>query len=129
MTDVLYIKVRENRRVMSKACHFAIGVDSKGFKTILGFMISDSESEDSWHTFYQSMINRGLGNVEMVISDAHQGQVKAIQKSFTESVWQRCQVHFLRNVMDGNCNRFLYTKLGDANSFSSNFLGAMPNLV
>ena len=94
MTDVLYIKVRENRRVMSKACHIAIGVDSKGFKTILGFMISDSESEDSWHTFYQSMINRGLGNVEMVISDAHQGQVKAIQKSFTESVWQRCQVHF-----------------------------------
>lgn len=100
MTDVLYIKVRENRRVMSKACHIAIGVDSKGFKTILGFMISDSKSEDSWHTFYQSMINRGLGNVEMVISDAHQGQVKAIQKSFTESVWQRCQVHFLRNVMD-----------------------------
>lgn len=86
MTDVLYIKVRENRRVMSKACHIAIGVDSKGFKTILGFMISDSENEDSWHTFYQSMINRGLGNVEMVISDAHQGQVKAIQKSFTESV-------------------------------------------
>lgn len=85
---------------MSKACHIAIGVDSKGFKTILGFMISDSESEDSWHTFYQSMINCGLCNVELVIFNTHQGQVKAIQKNFTESVWQRCQVHFLRNVMD-----------------------------
>ena len=52
------------------------------------------------NTFYQSMICRGLGNVEMVISDAHQGQVKAIQKSYTKSVWQRYQLHFLRNVMD-----------------------------
>lgn len=100
MTDVLYIKIRENHRVVSKAVHIAIGIDSKGFKNILGFMISDSESEQTWKSFYQSMIDRGLTNVEMVISDAHQGQVKAIQKSFTESVWQRCQVHFLRNVMD-----------------------------
>jgi putative transposase len=100
MTDVLYIKIRENHRVVSKAVHIAIGIDSKGFKNIVGFMISDSESEETWQSFYQSMINRGLTNVEMVISDAHQGQVSAIQKSFTESVWQRCQVHFLRNVMD-----------------------------
>ena len=100
MTDVLYIKIRENHRVVSKAVHIAIGIDSKGFKNILGFMISDSESEQTWKSFYQSMIDRGLTKVEMVISDVHQGQVKAIQKSFTESVWQRCQVHFLRNVMD-----------------------------
>ena len=100
MTDVIYIKVRENHRVVSKAVHIAIGIDSKGFKNILGFMISDSESEETWQSFYQSMIDRGLDNVEMVISDAHQGQVNAIQKSFTESVWQRCHVHFLRNVID-----------------------------
>lgn len=100
MTDVLYIKVRENRRVVSKAVHIAIGIDSKGFKNIIGFMISDSESEETWKDFYRSMLDRGLKNVEMVISDAHQGQVNAIQKTFTESVWQRCQVHFLRNVMD-----------------------------
>lgn len=100
MTDVLYIKVRENRRVVSKAVHIAIGIDSKGFKNIVGFMISDSESEETWKDFYRSMLDRGLKNVGMVISDAHQGQVNAIQKTFTESVWQRCQVHFLRNVMD-----------------------------
>lgn len=46
------------------------------------------------------MIDRGLKDVEMVISDAHQGQVNAIQKCFTDSVWQRCQIHFIRNVMD-----------------------------
>ena len=80
MTDVIYIKVRENHRVVSKAVHIAIGIDSEGFKNIVGFMISDSESEQTWQSFYQSMINRGLTNVEMVISDAHQGQVKAIQK-------------------------------------------------
>ncbi len=96
----LFNELMANQRVVSKVVHIAIGIDSKGFKNILGFMISDSESEETWQSFYQSMINRGLTNVEMVISDAHQGQVKAIQKSFTESVWQRCQVHFLRNVMD-----------------------------
>ena len=100
MTDVLYIKVREDHRVKSKAVHIAIGVDSKGFKNVLGFMISNSESEASWALFYNTMIDRGLKNVEMVISDAHQGQVNAIQKCFTESVWQRCQIHFIRNVMD-----------------------------
>ena len=100
MTDVLYIKVREDHRVKSKAVHIAIGVDSKGFKNILGFMISNSESEASWALFYNTMIDRGLKNVEMVISDAHQGQVNAIQKFFTDSVWQRCQIHFIRNVMD-----------------------------
>ena len=46
------------------------------------------------------MVDRGLKDVEMVISDAHQGQVNAIQKCFTDSVWQRCQIHFIRNVMD-----------------------------
>lgn len=80
MTDVLYIKVREEGRVVSKAVHIAIGVDSKGFKNILGFMISDSETEETWSTFYQSMIDRGLSNVQMVISDAHKGQVNAIKK-------------------------------------------------
>lgn len=100
MTDVLYIKVRENKRVKSKAVHIAIGVDSKGYKNLLGFMISDSETEDSWTSFYNSLTDRGLKDVEMVISDAHQGQVIAIQKCFTESTWQRCQIHFLRNVMD-----------------------------
>ncbi|NLJ18429.1 IS256 family transposase [Globicatella sulfidifaciens] len=99
MTDVIYIKVREERRVVSKAVHIAIGVDSKGFKNILGFMISESETEETWSTFYQSMIDRGLSKVLMVISDAHKGQVNAIQKTFTDSVWQRCQVHFMRNVM------------------------------
>lgn len=58
MTDVIYIKVREERRVVSKAVHIAIGVDSKGFKNILGFMISESETEETWSAFYQSMIDR-----------------------------------------------------------------------
>lgn len=100
MTDVLYIKVREDRKVKSKAVHIAIGVDTKGFKNVIGFMISDSESEETWALFYKSMIERGLLHVQMVISDANQGRVNAVQKCFTKSVWQRCQVHFLRNVLD-----------------------------
>lgn len=84
----------------SKEVHIPIGVDSKGFKTVPSFMISNSESEETLVLFYKTLLTRGLNRVETVISDVHQGKDSAIQKSFTSSVWQRCQVHFLRNVLD-----------------------------
>lgn len=50
MTDVLYIKVREENRVLSKSCHIAIGIRNDGVREILGFMIQNEESEDTWST-------------------------------------------------------------------------------
>ena len=98
MTDVLYIKVREENRVLSKSCHIAIGITKDGDREIIGFMIQSGESEETWTTFFEYLKERGLQGTELVISDAHKGLVSAIRKSFTTVSWQRCQVHFLRNI-------------------------------
>lgn len=98
MTDVIHIKVRENHRVVSKSCHIAIGISETGSREILGFMIQDGESTDSWTNFFNYLINRGLTGTELIISDAHKGLVASIKTSFSQASWQRCQVHFLRNI-------------------------------
>lgn len=99
IVDVVYIKVRENNRVVSKACHIAIGITDKGNREIIGFDISSSESEYSWSNFFEYLKSRGLSGLKMVISDAHKGLVKAIKETFVNVIWQRCQVHFLRNIL------------------------------
>jgi len=98
MVDVLYIKVRQEQRVVSKSCHIAIGFSDEGSREVLGYLIQDGESEDSWIHFFDYLKQRELGPVDLVISDAHQGLVNAIKRSFTGASWQRCQVHFLRNI-------------------------------
>lgn len=99
MTDVLYIKIREDHRVLSKSCHIAIGINEDGDREIIGFMIQNEESDTTWATFFEYLKERGLQGIELIISDAHKGLVSAIRKSFTNASWQRCQVHFLRNIL------------------------------
>ena len=99
IVDVVYIKVRENNRVVSKACHIAIGITEKGNREIIGLDLSSSESEYSWSNFFEYLKSRGLSGLKMVISDAHKGLVKAIKETFVNVIWQRCQVHFLRNIL------------------------------
>jgi len=99
MTDVLYIKVREDYRVVSKSCHIAIGINEQVIREIIGLMIENGESESTWKKFFNYLKDRGLQGTELVISDAHQGLISAIQQSFVGATWQRCQVHFMRNVI------------------------------
>lgn len=99
LVDVIYIKVRENHRVVSKACHIAIGINEEGRREIIGFKISEKESEDTWYLFFEYLKQKGLKGIKMVISDAHKGLVKSIKESFINASWQRCQVHFLRNIL------------------------------
>ena len=99
VVDVIYIKVRENHKVVSKACHIAIGISEEGKRRLLGFDISDGESDYSWSRFFNYFKERGLNGVKMVISDAPMGLVKAIKENFLNVSWQRCQVHFLRNIL------------------------------
>lgn len=95
---MFFIKVREDNRVLSKSCHIAIGITKEGDREIIGFMIQNEESDDTWSNFFNYLKERGLQGTELVISDAHKGLVSAIRKSFTNASWQRCQVHFLRNI-------------------------------
>tara|TARA_Y100001933_G_C18937447_1_gene538011 strand:+ start:108 stop:1322 length:1215 start_codon:yes stop_codon:yes gene_type:complete len=100
VVDALYIKVRENGRVRSKGLLIAKGVNENGYREILGFQLSDSESKSSWGELFSNLKNRGLENVDLVVSDDHKGLVSAIQKHFQDASWQRCQTHFSRNVLD-----------------------------
>lgn len=100
IVDAIYTKVRENGAVRSKGLLLAIGVNEDGYREILGFMAADSESETSWGEFFSSLKDRGLSGVDLVVSDAHKGLVKAIRRHFQGASWQRCQTHFSRNMLD-----------------------------
>lgn len=100
LSDVLYIKVREKGNVVSKAFHIIVGINNQGEREVLSFSISDRESHISWKTQYDQLMARGLKGLKLVISDAHPGEMTAIQESFGGVSWQRCQIHFMRNVFD-----------------------------
>lgn len=100
MVDATYLKVRENHRIVSKALMVALATNSAGKREIIGIELYENESKESWFEFLLSMKNRGLSNVKMITSDAHEGIRNAIARVFPNTPWQRCQTHFSRNVMD-----------------------------
>ena len=97
--DALYLKVRQNHRIVSLALVIAIGVNDTGERHLLGFDLGASEDEDFWLAFLRSLVERGLKTVELTISDAHQGLKKAVSQVFSGASWQRCRVHFMRNLL------------------------------
>lgn len=97
--DATYVKGRVNKRVVSRAVVVAMGVTREGNREILGISIGDSEDKVFWTEFLQSLRARGLLGVELVISDAHLGLKAAISAVLVGSAWQRCRVHFMRNVL------------------------------
>lgn len=96
--DATYLKVREGGRVVSVAAIIACGVNQDGRREILGLSIGESEAAPFWIKFLTSLRQRGLTGVKLVISDAHAGLKAAIAQVFSAS-WQRCKVHFMRNVL------------------------------
>lgn len=99
VVDARYEKVRENHRVMSKGVLLVVGIDAEGYREILGVWTADSESEASWSEVFAELRGRGLKGVEYVVSDDHRGLVQAINRHFQGALWQRCQVHFVRNAL------------------------------
>jgi len=97
--DALYLKVRQNHRVVSLAVVVAVAVTHEGTRTILGFDVGASEEEAFWLQFLRSLVERGLKGVQLVISDAHEGLKAAVRAVFAGTSWQRCRVHFVRNVL------------------------------
>lgn len=96
--DALYEKVREDDRVESMAVVIATGVNQYGRREVLGLDVFPTESEEGWTQFLKDLKARGLSGVELVISDAHEGLKNAIRK-VCKAEWQRCKVHFYRNVL------------------------------
>jgi Transposase and inactivated derivatives len=100
IVDALVLKVREESRVRSRGALIGIGVNTDGYREVLGLMLGDSESEASWSEFFGWLKSRGLRGVDLIVSDDHGGLVRAIRRNFQGVTWQRCQTHFLRNILD-----------------------------
>ncbi|MEU1276486.1 IS256 family transposase [Streptomyces sp. NPDC005799] len=108
--DATYCKARVNHRIVSQAVVIATGVSATGHREILGHggpparaeprvgEVGDSESKSFWTKFLRSLRARGLENVQLVVSDSHSGLVAAIRTVFLGAAWQRCRVHFVRDV-------------------------------
>jgi len=96
--DATYVKVRSAGRIVSVAVIIAIAVNTDGVREVLGVQVGASEAEPFWTEFLRDLSRRGLRGVKLVISDAHVGLKAAIAKVF-KSTWQRCKVHFVRNVL------------------------------
>ena len=96
--DATFCKVRVGAHVVSQALVVATGVSIDGSREVLGTAVGDSESYEFWREFLVGLRGRGLSGVHLVISDAHSGLKAAIAQQFTGSSWQRCRVHFMRNI-------------------------------
>lgn len=96
--DALYIPVRQNGQVRDAAVFIAVGLTSEGKRLILGLSVSLSEAEVHWRQFMQSLLQRGLRGVRLIISDAHSGLKAARQAVFGGLPWQRCQFHLQQNA-------------------------------
>jgi len=100
VVDAMVIKVRKNDIVRAMSILIAYGINNDGWREILGLWLGDSESELTWSTLFKDLKLRGLSGVDLVISDNHSGLVKSLRRHFQGAAWQRCQVHFMRNVLD-----------------------------
>ncbi|MFO8062009.1 MAG: IS256 family transposase [bacterium] len=102
MIDARYEKgrKRKNGAIVDRAVLVVAGITEKGYREIIGVDVANLESEGTWSEIFRSMRDRGLHGVEYIVSDAHKGIKKAIQKEFTGCKWQRCRVHFVRNILN-----------------------------
>ncbi|MFZ2053569.1 MAG: IS256 family transposase [Candidatus Aminicenantales bacterium] len=97
--DALYDKVRVEDQVVTLALMIAHGVNKAGNREILAIEPMFDESEDSWREFFRRLKSRGLRKVCLCISDAHAGIQAAVKKELVGTSWQRCKVHFMRNIL------------------------------
>ena len=96
--DATYVKVHHAGRIVSVAVIVAVAVNAQGRREILGMAIGASEAETFWTEFLRSLARRGLRGVKLVISDDHKG-LKAAVGRILNATWQRCRVHFMRNLL------------------------------
>ena len=97
--DASYFKVRDGVRYVSKALFVVAGVRTDGYREIFTFSIADAEHELTWEGVFSDLKERGLNNVDLIISDGHNGIQTATERMFPGSSWQMCHVHFIRAVL------------------------------
>jgi len=92
-------RIRRDGSIIPQGVLIVVGIDTEGYREVLGVWCADSENEDSWSAVFRDLKERGLNDVSYVVSDDHTGLTNAIHRHFQGVVWQRCQVHFIRNAL------------------------------
>lgn len=98
MIDARYEKVRVKGKVVSQAVLVVVGFTDGGRREVLSWSVGDSESEQHWGEVFGGLKDRGLTGVKRVVSDAHRGIRAALGRHFQGTAWQRCRVHFKREM-------------------------------
>lgn len=98
--DGMQVKVRRQGAVRSTTVLLAVGISEAGQREILGLEVALGETGEAWRRFIGRLKARGLAGVEVATSDAHEGLRQALEAAFPGLIWQRCQAHFRRNVLD-----------------------------
>jgi transposase-like protein len=98
MVDARYEKVRVNGKVVSQAVLVTVGFSVEGRRELLDWRVCESESEQHWGELFRSLKDRGLKDVKLIVSDAHRGIRAGIDRHFQGAQWQRCRVHYKREM-------------------------------
>ena len=104
LVDALTIRIRYEHRVVTYSVLIAVGINADGYRELIGFQIGDSESEATWSALFAHLKHRGLHGVSLIVSDDHRGLVAAVRRHFQGVAWQRCQTHFIKNILDATPN-------------------------
>lgn len=99
VVDARVERIRRNSAIIPQSVLIVVGIDTEGYREVLGVWCADSESETSWMEVFRELKERGLHGVSYIVSDDHTGLKEAIAGQFQGVLWQRCQVHFIRNVL------------------------------
>jgi putative transposase len=97
--DARYEHVRQDGRIVSQGVLIVTGVQAEGHREILAVAVADTESAATYHQLFSDLNARGLTDVRLVTSDGHAGLKVVIDRHFQGASWQRCQVHFSRNLV------------------------------
>ena len=97
--DGIWLKMSWGGEVQSVSVLVALGVDEEGYRDVLGVALGCREDGESWRSFLRHLKERGLSGVRLVTSDKALGLVEVLGEFFPEALWQRCVVHFERNVL------------------------------
>jgi len=98
--DAMQIKVRRQGAMRATTVMLGVGIGADGQRELLGLHLAYGETEGGWHRFIERLKARGLSGVRVATSDAHRGLKQALHAAFPGLIWQRCQAHFRRNVID-----------------------------
>lgn len=96
----MQLNIRHHEAVRSAMALIVVGISEDGYREILGLKIALRETAESWKELLEEPFGRGLRRVELATSDAHEGLESALRETFPGCIWQRCQAHFRRNVID-----------------------------